>query len=203
MPVNPWIAISSSLGPKIREIVKANPKTGFLVISTVYGIASAFFFANFYSLGLSLSFSAVFLPLLAIGPLLGFILILFDAWLLQKTGSLVGGNATFCHCRAALAYSKIPYFFTLSMWLIFMLQDPTAIFLHVASDASAICIAIVSVAVYLWSLLLLVQLVREVQSFSIVRALLNVVSANLLSFSIICFIMFISRFIYLIIVNLF
>lgn len=196
MPINTWFAMSSKPRDAIREIVQINPRVGFWALSSVYGIASGFFFAHFYSFGFSLSFPIIFFPLLILGPLFGSLLLRFNAGLLRMVGHLFRGSAEYSHCLAAVTWSKVPYTITLSMWLLFLVQDPSTIFLHVASEASALCIALVSLAVNAWSFLLLIQALREIQSFSLFKSLIYAIFSSFLSFSLIYLLMFVFRFIY-------
>lgn len=194
MFVNSWFAMSSNPRTAIRKIVETNPMVGFWTMSSMYGIASCFFFAYLYSFGLFYSFIPILLSSLVLGPFVGSILLAIDASLLRITGSFFGGSAPFSYCRAATAWSKVPYCITLCMWFIFMGQDPDTVFIHVASDAPAICIALVSAAVNIWSFVLLAQALREIQSFSSSRAFYNAALARFLSFSVICLFLFVSRF---------
>jgi len=185
----------------IRGLIETN--TSVWPLASVYGIASAFFFAHFYSLGFSHSFFSIFLSMFLLGPILGSFFILLDAWLLQKTGSLFGGLANNSQCRTILAWSKAPYLISLSLWLLFFAQDSSAAFLFVASESSALCITLITVSIYAWSFILLIQMVRDIQLFSFSRALLNTILVSFLSFAVICVSMFVIRFIYSFLVNLF
>jgi hypothetical protein len=146
---------------------------------------------------------SILFPLLILSPFVGAIQLSFDAWLLRITGFLFGAAAPFSQLRACIAWSKVPYLITLGMWAIFIGQDPQSVFLHVASDASSICIILVSAAVNFWSFGLLVQSLREVQGFSLWSAFANCVLVSLLSISIISFLMFVSRFSCIYVFNLF
>ncbi len=163
------------------------------VVPSIYGISSCFFLVNFYSFGFSYSFLTLALLSLFLGPLLGALQLLLDAYLLRAIS-----RAPFTPLLAAITWSKVPYCITLCMWLIFMGQDTSTIFLHVGSRSSDIYIILVSLAVNLWSFLLLTKAVKALQSISFSRALFNVSISSLLSFSLICFFMFISRFIFLV-----
>jgi hypothetical protein len=201
--MKPWLEMCMKPRSSIRGIVEVNPKVGFWALSSVYGIASSFFFAHFYSLGFSHSFLSIFLSMIAVGPLLGSFFILLDAWLLQKTGSLLGGSAQFSHCRAVLAWSKAPYLISLGLWLLIFSQDPNTAFLYIASETSALSVALVTFSVYIWSLFLLVQMLRDIQLFSFLRAVVNTALVSFLSFSVICTSMFSIKFIYSLFVSFF
>jgi hypothetical protein len=188
--------MSSKPRDAIREIVQIKPRVGFWALSSVYGIASGFFFAHFYSFGFSLSFPTIFVPLIGLGPLFGSLLLLFNAWLLRLVGYLFGGTAEYSHCLAAVTWSKVPYTITLLLWLFFLVQDPATVFLHVSSEGSALCIALVSIAVNFWSFLLLVQAFREIQSISLFKSLISTTLSSFFSFSFLYLLMFVSRFIY-------
>jgi hypothetical protein len=196
MPTRTWLELCKSPSNVISEI-EANPRVGFWTLSSIYGIASSFFFAHFYSLGVSHSFALLFFSMVLIGPFLGAFFLNLDAWLLHKTSFLFGGAVPFSRCQAILAGSKVFYLITLAAWLLFFAQDPTAAFLYVSSEGSSLCVALFSFSIYLFSFFLLVQLLKAAQFITFLRALAQVTTLSLLSFSITCISMFVIRFVYI------
>jgi hypothetical protein len=181
----------------IRAIIHTNPKFGFWILSGLFAIAIAFQLANFYSWGLNPSFLAIFIPILLLSPILGAIWLSIDAWILRTIGWFLGGRASQWNVRSALAWSKLPYIISSIMWVVLTTSYQDTAFIQLATGASAVFIDLIFLIVFLWSMTLLTQAICEVQSFSLPKALLNVVLNLLISFSLIVLSAFIARYLYI------
>lgn len=195
---NPWLSMWTHPRMTIRGILHLNARYGFWVLATVYAAAMLFYAADFYSWKQSASFHTFFIPLLLLAPLSGAIWFYFDACVLRIIGLLLGGKAPFLHVRAALVWSRVPFLISLIMWLLLFYTQPdeTVIF---SRGPSAVFVHLIILMLNLWALILLIQSIREVQSFSLSRAIANVFIAGLFSFLIIITFMFVVRYIYLLI----
>jgi len=197
-----WFKLYATPRNLVHEI-EANPRVGFWVISSIYGIASSFFFAHFYSFGFFHSFAFLFFLTSLIGPVLGAFFITLDAWLLHKISFLFGNAASLPRALAILAASKVFYLITLASWLLFFAIDSTTSFLYVSSEASSLCVSLISSSVYFLSFFLLVQILRKSLSLTFAYAFIQTIILSVLSFSITCLSMFIVRFIYISMVSFF
>lgn len=195
--MNPWITIWTEPRATVRKMVATNPKRGFWLLATLYALALSFSTANFYSWGLSHSFSAIFFPLVVVSPITGAVWLSFQAWILRLTGKLFKGHAPIQSVRAALTWSRTPYLLELLMWVVLMILHAETVFIQHAIGAAAAFIVLISLIVNVWSLVLLVQLIREVQGFSLSRAISNVLVAWGFSFIIVTIIAMIGRYIYI------
>jgi hypothetical protein len=105
--------------------------------------------------------------------LTGWIWVNLTGWILHFTGKWLGGEAPISHCRAAAAWSKIPFAISLLMWLILMVGGYNVIFVNGLTGPSAFFIHFIGFILSTWSLVLLILLIQEVQGFSIPRTLIN------------------------------
>jgi hypothetical protein len=195
--LNPWMSIWSHPRATIRAISMEKPAYGFWILSTLYALYLSFSTANFYSWGLDRSFSAVFFPLVIVSPLTGFVWLTFQAFLLRIAGRILGGKASYQFVRAAVAWSRIPYAFALGMWIVLMAVHTESAFIQHAAGPSSLFIMLISLILHVWAIVLLVQLIREVQSFSLGRAIANVVLSWVFSFVIVSIIAITIRYIYI------
>lgn len=195
--LNPWMSIWSHPRATIRAIVNENPRYGFWILATLYALYLSFSTANFYSWGLERSFSSIFFPLVVFSPLTGFVWLTFQTFLLKVAGRLLNGTAPYQHIRAAVAWSRIPYVFALGMWLVLMISHKESAFVQQTAGPSTVFIMLISLIIHVWAILLLIQLVREVQGFSLSRTIANVVLSWVFSFVIFSIIAIIARYAYI------
>lgn len=195
---NPWILMILKPRVAIRSVLQEHPKFGFWILASGYSIAFSFHTANFYSWGLSHSFFSIFLPLFLLSPIWGALIFYLDGWILSFTASWFGQpKASFLQLRTAVAWSKVPSIFSLTMWILLSISDSGRVFIHYASNASLVIIVFISLILNLWSFGLLVQSVRELQSFSLLRAFNNVLISYIFSFFFYLLSLIVGRYIYL------
>jgi hypothetical protein len=93
--------------------------------------------------------------------------------------------------------SKAPTLILLAMWMILLVQSSGTVFIHNASNGSAVMIILSSLAVGASSFCLLVKSLRNLQNFRFLRAFCNVSIAYFLLFFINASILFLARYIYI------
>ena len=118
-------------------------------------------------------------------------------WILGFTGKWLEGKAPVPHLRAAFAWSKIPTSISLMMWIVLLAAHPDYVFILDAIGPTSIFINLITWILGIWSFALLIQSVREVQSFSLGRAIINVVIAWILSMVFLFLVFSLLRYIYL------
>ena len=198
VPENLWISMAFEPRKAIHSIAQEHPLFGFWLLSTVYGIASSFHTANFYSWGLSFSFLSIVLPLLLFAPLLGAANICLDAGVLRLTASWFGpSRVSFSQLKTAVAWSKVPSFLGLMMWVLLSVTDAETVFIHYASSGSAVMIIFITLILSSWSFVLLAQTIRELQSSTLLQAFGHVLLTYLISFILYLFALFAVRYIYI------
>lgn len=180
---NPWLGIWVEPRKTIRAIIQSNPKFGFLLLSAVYGLPMAFNLAQSFNLAATVPLWAIVLGSLVICTFLGMIGISVSAWLLQFTGRWIGGKGDFQSVRAAVAWSNVPNFVTVLMWialigifggLAFSPEFTETHFIGFQAGAVFLIFLIQSV-ISVWGFIILLHTLGEVQGFSAWKALLNVI----------------------------
>jgi len=172
--INPWATMWTSPRSTIRTVVNVNPRYGVFYLAWIYALQSFLYFASYWSFGLSYSFFTILIAGIVLSPLIGMIWVYFMAWIFFLTGKWIRGTAPLSHLRAAVAWSILPSSLTLLMWLILMIAGTDMVFVHGVSGPSSLFIHFISLVIWIWSVVLLIISVREVQGFSAPRAVLNV-----------------------------
>lgn len=172
--LNPWISMWNQPRSAIQAIAQSKPVYGVFFLSAIHALQSFFFYANWWSLGLN-SLYPLYLTLgILLSPLLGLIWLYLMGDLLFLTGRLFGGRARRVHLRSAVAWSSIPSSIALLMWLLLLAASSESIFIHDYGIASSIWVNLISLIAGSWSFILLIQSVREIQSFSLLPSLCSV-----------------------------
>ena len=132
-----------------------------------------------------------------LSPIVAMVWLYFMGYIYYLTGRIFRGQAEALYLRTCLAWSKVPYSVNLLMWFVLIFSNPAYVFIQDSQGPSSIFVNVIALIVGLWSFVLLVQSVREVQQFSIIRALSNVVLAWIVS-GIVYFLIFsVIRYFYL------
>lgn len=192
--MTPWRSMWLNPKETIRWIVQTNPRYGVFWLSSIYVLQSTFFFLNFWSLGLAFSHDKLWIPSVLIAPFLGVLWVCFYGWILRSTGRWFGGKAPPSHIRAALAWSRLPMSLALAFWIFFLLWNPEEAFIQQGPGNLAPLYHLFFLTLGLWSLFLFVQALREVQHFSILKALANIFVSRALYSVIVFSLMLILRF---------
>lgn len=180
----------------LRAIVYSNPKYGVIYLAALYALDNFFFFSNWWSIGLTESYYLIFLASLLLSPLAGLIWLYLMGWIFYFTGRWLKGEAPAAHLRCALAWSKIPMSASVFMWLILLAVHPEVTFILNGGGSSSLFIHFITIILSAWSYLLLLQSIREVQRFSLIRAFANTLIAGALA-SLLSFLAFnLIRYIY-------
>ncbi len=195
--MNPWLTMWGQPRATVRALVHSKPAYGIYLLASIYALQSFFFYANWWSLGLNTHYYTLLALGVLLSPLIGFIWLYFNAWLLHLTGRLFRGHASSASLRTALAWSNIPTSLNLLPWLIFLALDPSTAFIQDAGGPPSIFLNLISFILAIWSLTLLIQCLRELQSFTILRSLLTILIAWILSSLTFMFIFGLLRYIYL------
>ena len=180
---NPWLSIWTEPRKTIRSIVNKDPKFGFILLSAVYGLPMALNLAQSFYLTSTIPLWAVIVSALILCIFLGVIGISISAWVLQVTGRWIGGKGNFQTIRAAVAWSNVPNFVTVLMWIaligifggqVFSPGFTESHFIGFQAGAVFLIFLIQSV-ISVWGFIILLNTLGEVQGFSAWKALLNVI----------------------------
>lgn len=180
--MNPWLSMWGQPRVTIRSILYSNPKYGIFYLASLYVLDNCFFYSNWWSLGASFPFYSIFLVSLILSPLVGLGWLYFSSWIFYFTGRWLKGEAPPVHLRAAIAWSKIPLSASVFMWLLLLAVHPEATFIQDGGGSSSLFINFITIILNIWSFILLVQSIREVQNFTLLRSIANIFLAGLITF---------------------
>lgn len=180
---NPWIRMWVEPRQTIRQIVNINPRSGFFFLSSAYGFPIALNLAQSLSLAGGVPLWAIIVGAVLCCPFLGMIGISISSWLLKVTGKWIGGEGTFLSVRAAVAWSNVPSFVNVLSWIALLAVFGSQSLRREFSDSQFLgyqsgvvfLVFLVQTVTSIWSFILLLRGLQEVQRFSIWRAFLNIV----------------------------
>lgn len=180
---NPWLSIWIEPRKTIRSIVDTDPKFGYLLLCAVYGLPLSFNLVQNLGLTAVVPIWAIFIGSLVVCTFLGIIGISISSWLLYIFGRMIGGKGNFQTVRAAVAWSNVPNFVTILMWIVLLGVFGSQVFNRNFSEMQFVgyqagilfLVMLVESIVSVWGFIILLSTLREVQEFSVWKAILNVV----------------------------
>ena len=183
LKVNPWLTMWVRPRDTIRKIVDFNPKYRFAVLSGIYGFPLLLQIAQNMSLGERLPAYAIVLIALVLCVFAGMIGISIQSALLYWTGKWIGGQGSYLNIRAANAWSNVPNIVTVATWLIFVAMFGNLAFFYEFPEGAftgavytvLFLLSLIQLVISIWSLVIFLHALGEVQGFSAWKALLNVI----------------------------
>jgi hypothetical protein len=183
-----WRSIWTHPRETIRQIVKENPKRSLFYLAAIYGFAALLSTFQSLALGSHISAMAIFLIALIFSPLWGYIVFSVWSWVVMWTGKWLKGKGDFQKIRAAYAWSCVPLIGSGIVWILLILLFGASLFLNPPVDqflprAGALLLMgllLAKVVFSIWSLVIYLNALSEVQGFSILRAIGNVIIAGIL-----------------------
>ncbi len=180
--VNPWIKMWVEPRKTMRSIINFDPTHRFYLLSAVYGFPMLLHLAQTFSLGQMYSAAGIVIGSLILAVLVGMLGIYISSGLLFWTGKWIGGKASFTHVRSAVAWSNVTNVVNSVMWLILVGLFGTSAFLDTFTQTAFVgrqltfvaLIFTVQTVLAVWSFIILLKGLGEVQGFSAWKALLNV-----------------------------
>lgn len=179
---NPWFSIWVRPRSTIREIVKTDPKYRFILLSAIYGFPMLLHMAQNLSLGEKYSTMAIIIGALVLATFVGMIGISIASVLIYWTGRWIGGDSGYYPVRAAVSWSNVPSIVNIMIWIILMATFGNTIFKEdfgmqsfQGTDQIVVFGAFfLELVLSIWSFVILVKGLGEVQGFSAWKGLLNV-----------------------------
>lgn len=179
-----------------RALVYNRPTFGILYLSAIYALQSFFFAANWWSWGLYTHSYPILVAGFLLSPIIGIIWLYYMGLIYRVTGMMLRGPARSSHLRTAIAWSHIPYSISLLMWFVLFFTH-VDIFVHDADGPSSIFINFIALISYIWTLSLLAPSLRLLQHFSLLKAIINIFLATLLSSAVLILLFGVSRYMYI------
>lgn len=196
---NPWLEIWIRPKATIRRIIQENPNRSLWLLSAIYGFVSLLNDAQALALGLKFSALAIFLIAVILSPLWGYAFLSFWSLVVYWTGKWFKGIGHFQTIRAAYAWSCVPVIINVLSWLVLAAFFRSRLFL-INSGNSEISEALVyflffifilRLIVAVWSLVIYLNALAEVQKYSVLKAIFNVIVTSLLMIPVFALISFI------------
>jgi len=186
--INPWLKMWVDPRRSIQAIVDYNPKFKFPLLSFIYGFPMMLHFMQTISAAESLSLPVIVVLSLALAPFIGMLGISIISGLLLWTGKWLGGKGSYLSIRAAVSWSNVPNIVNILMWLLLVVTFGSELFLSAFAGAPFVGreLGIVGFAFFIqgvvsiWSFVILLQGLGQVQGFSAWKGLLNVILPFLL-----------------------
>jgi hypothetical protein len=183
---NPWLTIWTQPRATIARIVAANPNRSLWLLAGIYGFCSLANMFQSMTLGSVLTPFGVLLIAVIFAPIWGWINFTVWSWFVSWVGKWFKGHGSFQAIRAAYAWSTVPLIVNIPLWLLMAVLFGHQLFLnfpdaHLMPNWQVMFvfgILVVKVVLAIWSLVIYLNALAEVQKFSILRSILNVVVAG-------------------------
>jgi len=180
--VNPWTNIWVKPRETIKKIVNFNPRFRFAILSFLYGLPMLLHMAQNLDLGDQFTTAGIVVAALVLATFVGMLAIVIASGLIYWTGQWIGGKSSYINIRAAVSWSNVPNIAAIIVWFIMIYNFRTEIFMdgfgEMAMSSSASMMLNVAMliesAVAIWSFIILVKALGEVQGFSAWKGVLNV-----------------------------
>ncbi len=185
---NPWCSIWFSPRSTIARIVAANPNRCLWILAAIYGFTSLLNLFQSATLGTQLSPLAILLIAAVLSPFWGYVAFAIWSAFVMWIGKWFKGSGSFSSIRAAYAWSCVPFVFHIPLWIWMAIQFGQQLFnqfpdQHLLSQSQVtllFTIMIMKLILAVWSLVIYVNALAEVQDFSILKAILNLVVAGII-----------------------
>lgn len=179
---NPWLAVWTKPRETIQEILTFNPQYLVILLASLYGLKQSADLSAIYGFGDVYPLWGILIGILILGPVIGVLSLYFGSWLLVWTGRWLQGQSSFQSMRAAIAWSYVPILGSLLLFLVSLPFLGKELFtLEQTIDASTISqvwliiVSALDILLGIWSFVLSLIMISEVQQFSVWKALGNIV----------------------------
>jgi len=184
---NPWLSVWVRPRDAIRSIIARNTNRSLWILAFIYGFTSLLNCFQSIPIALHLGIIPMLLISVILAPFWGYAFFAIWSGIVVWVGKLLKGQATFETARAAYAWSAVPLIGNIPLWLLliffyshflfFGMQDQIAL----PGAAMLLFIILIGKLVFaIWTIVIYLQMLSEVQQFSILRAIVNVILASLI-----------------------
>lgn len=185
--MNPWISMWTKPRKTMRYIINDNPRKYIIPLAMIYGILTALDKACLRSMGNTFSLWSILLIAIVGGSIGGICYVYLNALLLQWTGKWIGAKGSTEHIRAALTWGSIPYILISILWipeLILYGEEMFTTATPMMDSNLSLCMLLMVLGVIefigsVWSTIVGLKCLGEVQGFSAWKALGNCLLAGL------------------------
>lgn len=181
--MNPWLSILTQPRATISSITAENPKRGLWILAWIYGFLSLLNCFQTLTLGHSLSLFSILLLAVVFAPIWGIIVFGIWSWVVYCIGKLLKGQATFSYVLSAYAWSCVPLILSMALWIVLLFAFGSSLFQNFPESLPMqggqifilFAVLVTKVIVAIWSLVIFINALAEVQGFSIARSILSIV----------------------------
>jgi hypothetical protein len=184
---NPWLSMWVSPRATVRNIVAQNPKKCLWILAFIYGFTSLLNCFQSVPIAVMTGLLPMFFITLVLATFWGYAFFAIWSWVITFTGKLFKGKATFAAARAAYAWSCVPLLGNVVLWLLLVGFYGRMLFFgpqhHVTLSGPALTLLFIiligKLIFAIWSVVLYLQALAEVQGYSVLRSIGNVIVATL------------------------
>lgn len=182
---SPWLSIWLSPRATIARVVAENPNRSIWWLAFIYGFSSLLNLFQSMALGKSMGVWGILILAIIIAAIYGYVSFSIWSWFVTWVGKLFKGQGTFKTIRASYAWSCVPLILNIPLWLLMVAMFGHQLFLnlpdaHLLSGGKVFVLFLVLIAkviLAIWSLVIYINALAEVQKYSVIRAILNIVVA--------------------------
>jgi len=180
--VNPWTHIWFHPRETIRKVARYNPKHRFLILSFLYGLPMLLHMAQNLSLGQEFTVAGISIFAIVLATFVGMLGIAIASALITWTGRWIGGEANYKKVRCAVSWSNAPNIVSVLVWILLIFSFGGSVFFEDFQQEGHQGLAmllvtgglVVQAVLSVWSFIILVKGLGEVQGFSAWKGALNV-----------------------------
>jgi Yip1 domain len=184
---NPWFSIWRRPRATIQWIVDTNPRRLVVWLAALSGFGEALDRASVKNLGDVMSVSVIIVAAAIIGAITGVVGLYVGSVLLRWTGRWIGGESSTRNIRAAMAWSAVPTIWAMLLWIPKLLLSGPELFSsftpRLDTSLSLLLTYLLFTALELtaavWTLIVFLKCLGQVQGFSAWKALGNAALATL------------------------
>lgn len=182
---NPWTSIWTRPRATIQRIVETDPRAYVLPLAAIAGVVNALSSASENGFGDSMAWPTILITAALLGSALGIASLYVGSVLLRWTGRWLGGQGSGEQIRAAAAWASVPLIVVLLLWIPMIALFGQELFMTPTPDMSpslalpVLGLGLAQMVLGIWSLVIFLKALGQVQGFSAWRALGNMVLAAL------------------------
>lgn len=184
---NPWFSIWTHPRATVAKIAAENPNRSLWLLASIYGFCSLMSLFQSLMVGVSLGLIGIVILAIVFAPIWGWLN--FSIWSLfvNWVGKWFRGHGSFKTVRCAYAWSCVPILVNVPLWLLMVALFGQQLFLEepapmMATGQAVFFFAVLAIKVVLaiWSLVIYLNALAQVEKFSILRSIFTVVIAAIL-----------------------
>jgi len=185
---NPWLTIWTQPRATIARIVTQNPNRSLWLLAGIYGFCSLLNLFQSMALGSAMGSLGLLILAIILAPFYGYVSFSIWSWFVTKVGQWFKGQGNFKTVRAAYAWSAVPIMLNIPLWLLMVILFGHQLFMnfpdaHLLPSSQVLLLFIILIAkvvLAIWSLVIYLNALAEVQKYSVLRAIFNVVVAGII-----------------------